>query len=46
MTCKLVVAEAHVGCGRDHIGAVHGNESVLVRNVRNAKLEWLLLILN
>ena len=43
MTCKLVVAEAHVGCGRDHIGAVHGDESVLVRN---AKLEWLLLILN
>ena len=35
-----------MGCGRDRIGAVHGDESMLVRNVRNAKLEWLSLVLN
>ena len=35
-----------MGCGRDHISAVRGNESVLVRNVRNAKLEWLSPVLN
>ena len=35
-----------MGCRRDHIGAVCGDESVSVRNIRNAKLEWLSLILN
>ena len=35
-----------MGCGMDCIDAVHGNESVSVRNVRNAKLKWLSLILN
>ena len=40
-----MVVEAHVSCKRDHVGAVRGDESVLVRNVRNAKLELLLLIL-
>ena len=35
-----------MGCGRDCIGAVCGDESMSVRNVKNAKLEWLSLILN
>ena len=35
-----------MGCRRDCIGAVHGDESASVRNIKNAKLEWLLLILN
>ena len=35
-----------MGCRRDHIGAVYGDESALVRNVRSAKIEWLSLVLN
>ena len=35
-----------MGSGRDCIGAMCGNESTSVRNVRNAKIEWLSLILN
>ena len=35
-----------MGCGRDHVGAVHGNESALIRNISHAKIEWLSLILN
>ena len=35
-----------MGCRRDHIGAVCGGESTSVRNIRGAKIEWLLLILN
>ena len=35
-----------MGCGRDCFSAVHSNESVLVRNIRHAKIEWLLFILN
>ena len=38
--------EVHVGCGKDCVGAVHGNESVLVRNIGCAKIEWLSFILN
>ena len=38
--------EARVGCRRDRIGAMCGDESTLVRNIRSAKIEWLLLILN
>ena len=37
--------EARVNYRRNHVGAVHGDESVLVRNVRNEKIEWLPLIL-
>ena len=37
--------EACVSCRRDHVGAVRGDESALVRNVRNVKIEWFLLIL-
>ena len=35
-----------MGCGRDHVGAVHGDESASMRNVRNAKIEWLSCILS
>ena len=35
-----------MGCRRDCVNAMHGDESALVRNVRNAKIEWLSLILN
>ena len=38
--------EAHTGCGRDCVGAVHGDESTLVRDIRSAKLEWLSVVLN
>ena len=35
-----------MGCRRDRISAVCGDESALVRDVRSAKIEWLLLVLN
>ena len=35
-----------MGCMRDRVSAMRGNESTLVRNVRNAKIEWLSLVLN
>ena len=35
-----------MGCGRDHVGAVHSDESVSVRNIRCAKIDWVLFVLN
>ena len=37
--------EAHVSCRRDCVSAVRGDESVSVRSTKNAKIEWLLLVL-
>ena len=37
--------EARVSCGRDRVGVVRGDESASVRNVRNVKIEWFLLVL-
>ena len=40
-----MASEQALSCRRDHIGAVCGDESTSVRNVRNAKIELLLLVL-
>ena len=37
--------EACISCGRDHVGAVHGDESASVGNIRNVKIEWFSLVL-
>ena len=37
--------EARVSCRRDRVGAVRGDESASVRNVRNVKIEWFSLVL-
>ena len=37
--------EARISCRRDRVSAVHGDESALVRNVRNVKIEWFSLVL-
>ena len=34
--------EARIGCRRDHVSAVHSDVSTSVRNIRCAKIEWLL----
>lgn len=38
--------EACVNYRRNRVGAVCGDESVLVRNIRNEKIEWLPLVLS